>query len=49
LSEDNPDMQTFEIFIPRELLTKYKESYLQEVVTSIQKRNNENMTTFNSV
>ena len=49
LSEANPSMQTFEIFIPRDLLKEYKLSYLQDVQTQIQKRNNENQNTFNSV
>ena len=40
-------MQTFEIFIPPNLLQQYKHRYLVDVETNIQKMNNENAATAN--
>jgi hypothetical protein len=31
ICEEEPDMQTFEIFIPKQLMAHYRQSYLQEV------------------
>lgn len=42
-------MQTFEIFIPQNLLQQYKHRYLVDVETNIQKMNNENAATANAV
>ncbi len=49
ISDEDPDMQTFEIFIPVTLMKHYRTSYLQEVTQNIQKKETENTQMYNAV
>jgi hypothetical protein len=42
ICDEEPDMQTFEIFIPKQLMAHYRQSYLQEVTQNIQNKETEN-------
>lgn len=35
ISDEDPEMQTFEIFIPISLMQHYRQSYLSEVTSNI--------------
>lgn len=42
MTEEDPDLQTFEIFIPPKLLTAYRSEYLKEVNSKISDQNLKN-------
>jgi hypothetical protein len=49
ISDEDPNMQTFEIFIPVTLMKHYRTSYLQEVTQNIQKKETENTQMYTAV
>ena len=49
MSEEKPNLQCFEIFIPEELLSKYKTEYLFNVNNAIDQTNNELMAKYNTL
>jgi hypothetical protein len=49
ISETEPEMQTFEIFIPEKLLNHYKADFLKTIEQEIQNKNTDNTSTYNPV
>lgn len=49
LSSEEPNMQTFEIYMPRDMLQHYKDHYLKDVNEEILKQINDNNKRFNAV
>lgn len=49
LTSEEPNMQTFEIYMPRDMLLHYKDHYLKDVNEEILKQINDNNKRFNPV
>lgn len=49
ISETDPELQTFEIFIPMKLMSHYRMDFMQEVEQGIQNKNTENTQLYNTV